>query len=442
MVPMADAITSNESKDSNSTPFLSAVGPTLCTAESEYFDPDDIDPTFLETVKHAVAFIRGLCGKLTELNNLIADLHNQGIFVPCVLMCETFLNQYNVKFCNLNGYTLVHNNRTDARGGGVAIFVSDVLKYKMRDDLTRNMQNEFESIFVEISTTRMGKILVGEIYRAPNTNLGNAIDRYLDVIKKCSRGNPHVVIGTDQNVDLLKLTNHGRTWDFLNVFTSNGFAPCISKPTRITRNTATLIDNLYVKGCGHSQLPCILRSDISAHFPCMLFTENFSSCTKAPVIFKYRKYTTECISMIENDMLIRDWNVLHNMDMNCAYTYFSDTLVSLIEQHAPQKTITISHKNYRREPWFTRGLQKSSSKLKKMYALTLKRDCTSQTQQKYLSYRNMYNKIKKHAKTLHYKSLLAKYKNNIKKTWQTLNELIGNVKSHETVPTIMLMGWT
>ena len=55
---------------------------------------------------------------------------------------------------------------------------------------------------------------------------------------------------------------------------SNSLIPHITKPTRITPTTNTLIDNLYSYDIlsEHSQLQGILYSDISDHLPTFILT--------------------------------------------------------------------------------------------------------------------------------------------------------------------------
>ena len=48
----------------------------------------------------------------------------------------------------------------------------------------------------------------------------------------------------DFNLNLLNCADHQPTDDFVNTVFSYGFRPLITKPTRITPNTATLIDNI------------------------------------------------------------------------------------------------------------------------------------------------------------------------------------------------------
>ena len=50
----------------------------------------------------------------------------------------------------------------------------------------------------------------------------------------------------DHNYDLLKSATNTSTERFLNIHMDNDLTPCITKPTRVTRKTATLIDNIIV----------------------------------------------------------------------------------------------------------------------------------------------------------------------------------------------------
>ena len=77
----------------------------------------------------------------------------------------------------------------------------------------------------------------------------------------------------DFNIDLLTSTS------FLNTMYSLSLLPIISKPTRITGNSATLIDNFFINE------PCnfesgIIIPDISGHFQ-IFFTRKNVFCTNS-----------------------------------------------------------------------------------------------------------------------------------------------------------------
>ena len=115
----------------------------------------------------------------------------------------------------------------------MAIYIRNDIDFIIRDDIGLFIEGEMESIFVE--TTHKGhKMLVGEIYRVPNTDPVVAIERYDNILDKIQ--NVHnVIIGMDQNLYLLKINTHKHTSDFLNTIFEHYFVPCISKPTRMTQ---------------------------------------------------------------------------------------------------------------------------------------------------------------------------------------------------------------
>ena len=75
----------------------------------------------------------------------------------------------------------------------------------------------------------------------------------------------------DMNIDLLKHHTHQQTGGYLDMLNSHDLLPVITKPTRITNHTATLIDHIYTNTV-NSLVSGILTIDISDHLPvfCMV----------------------------------------------------------------------------------------------------------------------------------------------------------------------------
>jgi len=49
----------------------------------------------------------------------------------------------------------------------------------------------------------------------------------------------------DFNINSLNYDSHTPTFDFMNTLFSNNFLPCITLPTGISNNSATIIDNIF-----------------------------------------------------------------------------------------------------------------------------------------------------------------------------------------------------
>ena len=107
-------------------------------------------------------------------------------------------------------------------------------------------------------------------YRVPNTNQLQFLKEYKTLLNTVCSQEGHVIIGMDHNLDLLKNTVHKNTQEFLELNLGWRLLPCISKPTRITHSTTTLIDNIFRTVDLHGSCKSyILIDDISDHMPCL-----------------------------------------------------------------------------------------------------------------------------------------------------------------------------
>ena len=162
--------------------------------------------------------------------------------------------------------------------------INDSINYVLRDDL--NINSEFmEHATVEIKLKNQ-KLIVGTIYRPPNTNAKSFtkdFTRYIHKLHKIKGAD--VVIGLDHNLDLLKKDQHPNTQAFLECILENNMVPCITRPTRITNSTATLIDNMLISNKLYcKQQSGILLSDISDHLPCLVKLEQINLKRREPFI--------------------------------------------------------------------------------------------------------------------------------------------------------------
>lgn len=145
----------------------------------DYYCLLDIDNSLCDGYKYCALHlnIHSLCAKHEQLIDIIHTLYQKKIVVHFVMLCETFLNDLNSSLYNIEGYNLVYENRKQGRGGGLAIYVLDTLTFQKRDDLMINIDREFESLVLEITDSRF-KFIVGEIYRVPNSNVKDSLDRF------------------------------------------------------------------------------------------------------------------------------------------------------------------------------------------------------------------------------------------------------------------------
>ena len=108
------------------------------------------------------------CRSLTKNFTGIYALFDR-IHVDVVAVTETWLTVDNVQNINIPGYNFIHRHRAKKPGGGVDLFIKNniqfnELSYESADD------DIYECIFAEICADKGKNIIVGSLYRAPNTS--------------------------------------------------------------------------------------------------------------------------------------------------------------------------------------------------------------------------------------------------------------------------------
>ncbi len=97
------------------------------------------------------------------------------------------------------------------------MYISDEFNYTERPDLRINREGEFESIVADIETKQGRRNLtVAEIYRVPNTPIRDSISGYENIMTGLCNTNNDLVVGTDQNVDYMKVCSNTNASDLLN----------------------------------------------------------------------------------------------------------------------------------------------------------------------------------------------------------------------------------
>ena len=148
----------------------------------------------------------------------------------------------------------------------------------------------------------------------PNTNDDKLKIHLVEICNKIKqeKQKKELVIGMDHNMDLLKSHEHNRTQQFLDTLLNNDLIPTITRPTRITKTSATLIDNVFIsKMLQQSFDSMILIEEISDHLPSLVLMKQTKLRNKDPLQFKSRKLTADKIKRIKDDLKKKrlEWNI-------------------------------------------------------------------------------------------------------------------------------------
>ena len=132
------------------------------------------------------------------------------------------------------------------KGEGTAILVHNEIISKKQLDIVKFVETEIESTFIEIKAKNGKQMVVGSMYRPPNSKENKFTQELTKIINKVKSENKELICGMDNNMDLLKSSEHSMTQKFIDNSLGNDMLPTITRPMRITHSTATLIDNVFV----------------------------------------------------------------------------------------------------------------------------------------------------------------------------------------------------
>ena len=377
--------------------------------------------------------VRGLLGKTSKFAQLLNRCREQRQLDVAILN-ETWLTDRTEKMINIEGYQLETVNRDNRKGGGVGFLVSKYVKYKRRRDLEElpmNVMNQTENCFIEVLFDRK-HIIVGSLYRPPNTNETEFLSYFKNLLEVLGREKSEFIIGLDHNLDLLKAHKHATTRKFIDLLLDNDTLPVITKPTRITKTTATLLDNLIISKNLQSAFESgILVDDMSDHLPCYLKLPQINPSLKAPEKVNYRKLDDKSINGIKTDLTEHDWSKLSAETANEAFSTFHGVLSNLLDEHAPEKTHVVKYKRPF-DPWFTPGLRKCVKKQKQLYRISLKTKNDTDIA-KYKNYQHCLSRLKRFCKMNYYKQKCIDFKRNSKQLWKLINVATGKLNDKSSI---------
>ena len=175
---------------------------------------------------------------------------------------------------NLPGYTFCVNE-TETLHGGTVCFVSNNLIYKLGPDLRINKHRRLQSTVIELIFPNKKNIICVTNYKHPGMKISDFNNEYLTpLLAKILQEKKCLLIG-DFNINLLNTDTYHNASDFYNILSSNSFIPYILQPTRLAKNSKTLIDNIFLNSIEFNTFSGNLTSQILDHLPQFLILKGF-----------------------------------------------------------------------------------------------------------------------------------------------------------------------
>ena len=133
--------------------------------------------------------------------------------------------------------------------------------------ITDTSSSSTESLFIESHRPLSKNIVIGIIYRPPDSNVNNFVQNFNSLLAKIGKENKLSYLLGGSNLNLMNYHSHSLIGEFLEVTYANLFFPLILRPTRINSHSASLMDNIFSNSFHNDIVSGLFFRDVSDHLP-------------------------------------------------------------------------------------------------------------------------------------------------------------------------------
>ena len=352
--------------------------------------------------------VRSLRYKVDDIKLLLDTYH-----YDILAITETFLDSTQL---NINNYRLIRRDRPNGSGGGCMFYVADHLNVQHQKCLD---VNQVEALWIKVNTGRT-MILMGVVYRPPNdneffTNFCAATGKKMAQISKHYRTR-----GLQSNCDL-NYTSTGSSSHLgnklLNLLNQYALNVHNNTPTRITSNSATLIDLIIsnksslVRSTGGKNLGISDHNLVHAIIDTKIRRP-------PPNIITARNYKNLNLKNFRKDLEDAPCSICHAFqNPDDTYWAWSQILTDICNKHAPYRSFKARSQSL---PWITPQLRHKMNQRYKLYRTSIKTNDAVIWKQ-YKDLRNQLTTEVRKAKANYYKTQFDEVKD-VKSYWRLINE--------------------
>ena len=334
--------------------------------------------------------------------------------------------------------------RKSNKGGGLAIYVnrrvcdeSDLELLDIKLDHNPNLSTTpsceymFLKVNIKLAKSKNKKCyIIGNIYRSPSSNPSHFLENLDSLLSSLDRHkNKHLILAGDFNIDLVKYEYELNSQKLIDLTTRYSLIQVITKPTRVTDHSATLIDHIYTNQIYNMVSSGVITFDISDHLgtyiTIALHEHLVTVLNKDSDGTQFNKVNAANLEKFQQLIENESWDEIKDeTDTQLKYDKFIEIYSKHYETAFPKSAPT-RRKNERNnpKPWILPWLEDACNRKNKLYHDYIK-EPTIQNKIKYEKMKKFVNKHIKLAKNKYYESFFEKHSNNSRKQWQMLNSLL------------------
>ena len=359
--------------------------------------------------------ICSLVNKTDELKFLL-DTHKFDVLCISETMLSDTISDNEIY---IEDYNVYRRDRKGKKGGGVCLYVKSNLSVTLLNDL---LSETVEILWVKIHLNCVNMYLkIAVVYRPPNA-LENYFNALIDNLNKavCDK-NEFVMLG-DMN-----LTHDDPKVKLLcNLF---NMSQIILKPTRVTLDSAKIIDHIYTSNNDFHIHSDVLKTSFSDHYTIYTVVK-WAKSTYAPKTYKRRNYIkfNEILFLQDISNFTQSFNIHKFSTVENAWQIFKESFLNICNRHAPVRTSKIkpTHK-----PWITKDIISLIHQRNKLHSLALKLNSRLLFEE-YRKMRNLVTLEIRHSKQNFTNHSILTSQGDTAKMWSALKHVMGKSASNKS----------
>lgn len=403
--------------------------------------------------------IQCLNAKFNLLQALLLELQNANIMLNCICIQETWIKHNDTEtMFNIPGYTLISSPCEISQHGGLAIYLQNEFNYNISPPIVSESKT-WENQRIEILIKGCKNISITNLYRPPNIDSLNSAqsrtkfsDEFLPFLELSTNPKCHTIFTGDFNIDLLKTSTDSCICNFCDSIITSGFLPTITLPTRYDArfDSASLIDNILLRTVEQTDFSTyILTSKISDHYGCILSAEFHLSSThskkNSPRYIEVSDFSDKNVKKFTNILSSLEIQNKLSLDLSTDFNYntLEKNLVNARKQAFPIKRVKFDRRKHKINEWITEGILRSINFKNELHYKYVNSPLNSTTRIDYKFNLDKYDKYLKSlirtAKQTYFHKLFTSYGSDMKKTWSTINNVLGRKQKTNKFPDSFLI---
>jgi hypothetical protein len=316
-------------------------------------------------------------------------------------------------------FSIINSPRTTGRGGGLAvIFHSNLSVSKL---ITASFTS-FESLSVRVTTTLSTNpfsFILLTIYRPPSSSKATFISEFATLLEDLATSPSEIVITGDFNVHVDE-PNCPTVSPFINLLDAFSLTQHIHFPTHTSGHT---LDLLITRSTSSIILSTSSSDPAISDHHAIHFSISTPSLPKTHLITKLvRCFRSINIDHFSTDIKSSPLASTLPTSLKSYLTLFNTTLSSILDKHAPFKTIACSSRPHK--PFITPDILAEKSKRSKLETLHRRNKNDPASCTEYKTQARHVAKLIAAAKRTYYRNIISQHSTHPKKLWSSLDSLL------------------